>query len=277
MLYAIERAIAKYERIVANGGWPEMPGKRMIRVGDNDDRVPAMRRILRVTGDYRKQAGYFSSQIYDAGLAEGVKRFQTRHGLRATGRVDRPTIASLNVPAKKRLQQLRQNYDRIAELLRMAPADDRYVLVNAAAFQLEAVDRHQVELRHRVIVGRPGRDTPQLRAMIKAVNFFPYWKVPESVAVQDIIPRLQKEPDFLFKEGIRVVEGDFNGPEINPTQINWNIADAKRIRFKQDPGPKNALGLVRIDMQNPEGVYMHDTPLKNLFAQNSRAFSAGCV
>lgn len=277
MLYAIEKAIARYQRIVSKGGWPEMPGKRMIRIGDSDERVPALRRILRVTGDYRKNAGYFSDQTLTAELAEGVKRFQIRHGLRASGRVDRPTLASLNVSAEKRLQQLRQNYDRIAELLRMAPTDDRYVLVNAAAFQLEAVDRHQVEGRHRVIVGRQGRETPRLRAMIKAVNFFPYWKVPESVATLDIIPRLRKEPDFLDKEGIRIVEGDFNGPEINASNINWDFVDAKKIRFKQDPGPKNALGLVRIDMQNPEGVYMHDTPLKNLFAQNSRAFSAGCV
>lgn len=277
MLYAIERAIARYERIVAKGGWPEMPGKRMIRIGDIDDRVPALRRILRVTGDYRKRAGYFSSTTLDEGLAEGVKRFQVRHGLRASGRVDRPTLAALNVSAKKRLQQLRQNYDRVAALLRMSPTDDRYVLVNSAAFQLEAVDRHQVERRHRVIVGRQGRETPRLRAMIKAVNFFPHWKVPESVATLDIIPRLRTDPNFLYEEGIRIVEGDFNGPEISPVNINWNAVDTKRIRFKQDPGPKNALGLVRIDMQNPEGVYMHDTPLKKLFNQNSRAFSAGCV
>lgn len=277
MLFAMDRAIARYQRIVAKGGWPAMPGKRMIRVGDIDDRVPALRQILRIMGDYRKKSGYFSNRTLTAELAEGVKRFQKRHGLRPTGRVDRPTLASLNVPADKRLRQLRQNYDRIAALLRMAPADDRYVLVNSAAFQLEAVDRHQVELRHRVIVGRQGRETPRLRAMIKGVNFFPYWKVPESVATLDIIPRLRKEPDFLYNEGIRIVEGNFNGPEINPENINWDFVDPKKIRFKQDPGPKNALGLVRIDMQNPEGVYMHDTPLKNLFAQNSRAFSAGCV
>ncbi len=277
MLIAMERAIARYQRIVAKGGWPEMPGRRMIRVGDADDRVPALRQILRAMGDYRKSSGYFSSRTLTAELVEGVKRFQNRHGLRPTGRVDRPTLASLNVSAKKRLQQLRQNYDRIAQLLRMAPSDDRYILVNAAAFQLEAVDRHQVELRQRVIVGRQGRETPRLRAMIKGVNFFPFWKVPESVAVLDIIPRLRKEPDFLYKEGIRIVEGDFNGPEISRENINWDFVDPKKIRFKQDPGPKNALGLVRIDMQNPEGVYMHDTPLKNLFAQNSRAFSAGCV
>lgn len=279
MLYAIERAMQRYERIVAKGGWPAMPGNRMIRPGDSDERVPALRRILRVMGDYRKnQSGFFySGQSLDGDLVEAVKRFQLRHGLRPSGRVDRPTLAALNVPARTRLDQLKQNHDRIAALLRMSPTDDRYVLVNSAAFQLEAVDRHQVELRHRVIVGRSGRETPRLRALIKAVNFFPHWKVPQSIAVLDIIPRVQREPNFLYDEGIRVVKGDFNGPEIPRESIDWRQVDSNLIRFKQDPGPKNALGLVRIDMQNPEGVYMHDTPLKNLFNQYLRNFSAGCV
>lgn len=278
MLQSINRAIARYQRIVANGGWPPMPGKRMIRVGDTDERVPALRRILQTTGDYRQRSGYFLSDLtLDEGLAAAVKRFQSRHGLRTSGRVDRPTLAALNISAKTRLQQLRQNYDRISELIRMAPTDDRYILVNSAAYQLEAVDRHQVEMRHRVIVGRESRETPRLRAMIKAVNFFPHWKVPQSIAVMDIIPRLSREPDFLYTEGIRVLKGDFNGAEIDRASIDWAQVDTNIIRFKQDPGPKNALGLVRIDMQNPEGVYMHDTPLKNLFNQYSRAFSAGCV
>jgi murein L,D-transpeptidase YcbB/YkuD len=155
--------------------------------------------------------------------------------------------------------------------------DDRYVLVNAAAFQLEAVERHEVALRHRVIVGKPNRQTPTVRATIRALNFFPYWRVPESVATLDLIPRLVKEPGYLQEEGIRVLTGSYNGPEIDPTAIDWRQVDAGKLRFRQDPGARNALGLVRIDMPNEHGVYMHDTPLKTLFKQRSRAFSAGCV
>ncbi len=128
-----------------------------------------------------------------------------------------------------------------------------------------------------MIVGKPERQTPTVRATIRALNFFPYWRVPESVAHLDLIPRLVKEPGYLQQERIRVLTGSFNGPEVDSSAIDWRQADAKQLRFRQDPGPQNALGLVRIDMPNEHGVYMHDTPLKPLFNQRARAFSAGCV
>ena len=122
--------------------------------------------------------------------------------------------------------------------------EDRYVLVNVPAFQLEAVERHQVELRHRVIAGKPERETPSVRAQIRALNFFPYWRVPDSVAKLDLIPRLLKEPDYLEKEHIRVLTGSFTGPVIDSSNIDWRQADTNRIKFRQDPGPQNALGLL---------------------------------
>ena len=116
------------------------------------------------------------------------------------------------MPAQARLQQLRVNLQRLRDLMAQR-IEDRYVLVNVPAFQLEAVERHQVELRHRVIAGKPERQTPTVRAQIRALNFFPYWRVPDSVAKLDLIPRLLKEPDYLQKEQIRVLTGSFNGPD----------------------------------------------------------------
>jgi murein L,D-transpeptidase YcbB/YkuD len=276
MVDQIDKAIARYERILSKGGWPIIPGTRTMRPGDGDERVPALRRRLRVTGELAANSGTFDDYEFDQVLEAAVTHFQERNGLRPTGRVDQPTLAALNFTAEQRLDQLRLNRNRIVELLQQ-PLEERYVLVNVPAFQLEAVERYQVEQRHRVIVGRAERPTPSLRAMIKAINFFPYWKVPDSVAQLDVIPRLQKEPEYLEKEQIRVISGDFNGPELDATAIDWSQADATKIKFRQDPGPQNALGLVRIDMQNPEGVYMHDTPMKPLFQQRVRPFSAGCV
>ncbi len=276
MLIAIERAIAKYERIVSRGGWPSIPGKRMMRPGDDDERVPVLRKVLRATGDMRGDGGYLESYSFDSEVEAAVRRFQERHGLRPSGRVDQLTLAALNISAPERLAQLKLNHKRISDLM-SEPIEDRYVLVNIPAFQLEAVERYQVEQRHRVIVGRPERQTPTLKATIKGLNFFPYWKVPDSVAALDLVPRMQKDPDYIYKEQIRVIQGDFNGPEIDPRMLDWSYVDTFKYKFRQDPGPRNALGLVRIDMQNEHGVYMHDTPMKELFGQRIRPFSAGCV
>jgi murein L,D-transpeptidase YcbB/YkuD len=273
MVEAMEAAIQRYQAIAAAGGWPEIPGSRMIRPEDDDERVAVLRQRLMITGELRRGGGGYAS---GGDLEAAVRRFQEEHGLRVTGRVDKPTLQALNVPAHARLAQLRLNLQRIRELIAQR-TEDRYILVNVPAFQLEAVEDHQVQLRHRVIVGRPERQTPSVRATVRALNFFPHWRVPDSVAALDLIPRLVKEPDYLFKERIRVLNGAFNGPEIDPTNIDWRQADPGKIKFRQDPGPQNALGLVRIDMPNEHGVYMHDTPMKPLFAQRGRAFSAGCV
>jgi murein L,D-transpeptidase YcbB/YkuD len=276
MIDALDGAIQRYQTIVSSGGWPMIPGTRMIRPEDNDERVAVLYRRLAMSGDLRgKPKQSLFGHVYSEDLETAVRRFQENNGLRVTGRVDRPTLQALNIPAQARLAQLRVNQQRLRDL--MQKVDDRYILVNAASFQLEAVERQQVELRHRVIVGKPERQTPTVRATIKALNFFPYWRVPESVATLDLIPRLVKEPGYLQQEQIRVLTGSYNGPEINPTNIDWRQVEAAKIRFRQDPGPQNALGLVRIDMPNEHGVYMHDTPLKPLFNQRGRAFSAGCV
>ena len=281
MIGALEAAIERYERIVANGGWPALPGSRMIRPEDDDERMPLLRQRLMISGELSRRAagggGFgFGGYSYDEDIDAAVRRFQNNQGLRVTGRVDKPTLQALNVPAQARVAQLRLNLQRLRDLTGQR-MEDRYILVNAAAFQLEAVERHQVELRHRVIVGKPERQTPGVRATIKAINFFPYWRVPESVAHLDLIPRLVKEPEYLEKEQIRVFTGSYNGPEVNVANMDWRQANSSKLQFRQDPGPQNALGLLRLDMPNEHGVYMHDTPMKPLFNQRGRAFSAGCV
>lgn len=276
MLRSLDAAIERYQRIADRGGWRSIPKGRTIRPGDDDDRVPAIKRRLRATGDLGPSNEYFESLTLDDRVADGVRRYQRRNGLRVTGRVDRATLEAMNVPALDRVNQLRLNQRRITELMQPR-VEDRYVLVNVPAFEAEAVEKYEVRQRHRVIVGREGRETPSLRGSIRALNFFPYWRVPQSVATLDLVPKLRKEPDYLDKEGIRIVQGSFDGPEVPATQIDWHNVDMTNLRFRQDPGERNALGLLRLDMSNEHGVYMHDTPMKQLFQQRGRAFSAGCV
>jgi murein L,D-transpeptidase YcbB/YkuD len=275
MIAAMEAAITKYQQIADNGGWPIIPPGRLMREGEDDDRVPLLRRRLQMSGDLRARNDGYNSYTFDSELTDAVKRYQRRNGLRPTGRVERSTYPALNMTVDERIAQLRMNLGRVRELM-ATPVEERYVLVNVPAFQLEAVQKYEVQRRHRVIVGRTERQTPSVKATIRALNFFPYWRVPDSVAHLDLIPRLLKEPDYLQNEKIRVLDAA-GVNEVDPLTVAWNSPEAKKLKFRQDPGPQNALGLVRIDMPNEHTVYMHDTPMKPLFAQRSRAFSAGCV
>lgn len=278
MLEALDLAYGRYKAIAQKGGWPVIPTSRMIRPGDDDERIPIVRKRLRATGELHGNGGYGSSFTFDGELEAAVRRFQKRHGLIVSGRIDRTTIAAMNVPAQARMAQIKLNYDRVASLLdKGGLREDRYILVNVPAYQLEAVEGGRVAQRHRVIAGRPGRETPVVKASVRALNFFPYWRVPDSIAKLDVAPRLVKEPEYLQKEQIRVLTGNFNGAEIDATRINWAQFDPVTTKLRQDPGPQNALGLVRLDMPNEHGVYMHDTPMKPLFGRAQRAFSAGCV
>ena len=277
MLRQMDEAIARYQHIVSQGGWHEIPPGRTVLPGDEDKRVPYVRRRLIIEGDLPPAGrSHDLSYSFDERTSTGLREFQRRYGMRVTGRIDRATLGQMNVSAYQRLEQLRLNQRRIRDLLEEKVDGNRYVLVNVPAYQAEAVEDDIVRLRHRVIVGKPDRQTPSIRTTIRGLNFFPYWRVPDSVAKLDLIPRLIQEPEYLYEQKIRAFEG-FGGPEVDTTAIDWRMVNPEKVKFRQEPGPQNALGLVRIDMPNEHIVYMHDTPMKPLFDQTGRAFSAGCV
>ena len=181
----------------------------------------------------------------------------------------------LNITAEQRLAQLKLNYDRLRGL--MNGIEERYVLVNVPAFQLEAVDKFEVQLRHRVIVGRPGRETPDVAHDDQGAQLLPllararqrrHARSHSASAQGAGLSRRGRHP--------RLQRRQRTGTRSQHGRLVF-AADRQIYKFKQDPGEKNALGLLRLDMSNQYGVYMHDTPMKNLFDQRSRAFSAGCV
>jgi murein L,D-transpeptidase YcbB/YkuD len=129
--------------------------------------------------------------------------------------------------------------------------------------------------RHTAVVGKPDRPSPDINSRIIEINFNPYWTVPVSIVRRDLIPKMQAEPDYLTSNRIRIF--DQHGDELKPSAINWYSNEAVNYRFKQDPGDFNSLGAIRINFPNKDGVYMHDTPLKNLFGEDMRFHSSGCV
>ena len=267
-----ELAVGKYTNILARGGWPMVPPTDRLRLGNRHPSVVPLRQRLIAVGDLEQTAG--GSDIFNSYVEAAVRRFQARHGISVDGVVRKETFERLNIPCDVRLGQLKTNVARL-KALTANPLPHRFVMVNIPAAQVEAVEDGVVVNRHIAVVGRPSRPSPELTSKIIEVNFNPYWTVPVSIVRKDLIPLMQKDPNYLTSEHIRIF--DQHGNELVPSQINWDSEDAVNYRFKQDPGDLNALGTLRIDFPSPYGVYMHDTPEKNLFGEDMRFNSSGCV
>ena len=266
-----EQAIQTYDGIVARGGWPQVPPVDELRVGIRHPSVVDLRARLSVSGDLDPSA--VGNNVYNSYVEAAVRRFQARHGLTIDGIVRAATLLAMNVPAATRRDQLKVNIARLNTLTsNLAP---RYVVCNIPAARIEAIENNVAVSRHTAVVGKPDRPSPDINSKIVEINFNPYWTVPVSIVRRDLIPLMQEQPDYLAENHIRIF--DMRHDELQASQINWYSEDATNYVFKQDPGDFNSLGSIRINFPSPYGVYMHDTPLKNLFGDDFRFHSSGCV
>ena len=266
-----EQAVERYNAIVNRGGWPQIPSGSVLRLGDRHPNVVPLRTRLAASGDIDPNA--VGNDVYDSYVEGAVRRFQVRHGVSIDGVVRNETLAMLNVPAPARLAQLKVNVTRLRAL--GADLGPRYVLANIPAARIEAIENGVAVSRHTAVVGKPDRPSPEINSKIVQINFNPYWTVPPSIVQKDLIPRMQDQPDYLVKNHIRIF--DSRQKELQPSQINWYSEEATHYSFKQDPGSLNSLGSIRINFPSAYGVYMHDTPLKNLFGEDFRFHSSGCM
>lgn len=266
-------AIARYEEIVATGGFPLVPAVEL-EPGASDPAVAVLRKRLQRSGDLAEDSSY--PEHFGADLETAVKRFQASNGLAPTGVVDKRTIAALNVPSAVRLAQLKANLVRLTDISKIV--GKRYVAVNIPAAQVEAVENNVVASRHSGVVGKPDRPTPLLRSTITDLNFNPTWTLPPTVIKEDLIPKgrdMQKAGgNVLVKFGIDAYEG---GKKLDPESINWGSSRPLSLAYRQAPGKDNPLGFLKINFASSNSVYMHDSPKESLFGRNFRAASSGCV
>lgn len=265
-------ALAFYEELSASGGWPMLPPQIAgLKAGSRGGLVERLKVRLILTGDLEPEAA--GGDLFDKMTEDALKRFQLRHGLSQTGSVGRLTTRALNVPVDVRLNQLRASIHRLEG--NAFAFSSRYVVVNIPGAQVEAIDNGVVERRHVAIVGRPDRPSPVLATRISAVNLNPTWTVPMSIIKADIMPQMAKDPTWLAKHNMRVIGA--GNAEIDPKTINWKSGRNPNFFIRQDPGPTNSLGTIRIDMPNSQAVFMHDTPKKELFRNDVRFNSSGCA
>jgi murein L,D-transpeptidase YcbB/YkuD len=272
-LAATEQMIEYYRNIAARGGWGTVQGVQGLRVGSKSPAVMALRQRLIISGDLDPNAG--ESPIYDSYVEAGVRRFQARHGISSTGTMTAPTVTAMNVPVDMRIRQLEINVSRLRSLVGSG-LPNRYAVANIPAALVETVEGGMVHTRHAAGVGKADRQSPLLNSKIVEVNFNPFWTAPASVVKKDLIPKMQKEPNYLAENRIRIFNAA--GQEVPSSQINWFSDEATRYRFRQDPGGDlNSMGFVRINIPNQHGVYMHDTPSKGIFGDDFRFVSSGCI
>lgn len=266
------RAYEAYRQLAMRGGWRALPQSvTRLKEGVRGPGVPALKERLALLGDL--PASDSVGDLFDAPLTVALRRFQARHGLPDTGVVGAQTQRALDTPIEVRLSQLFGTLQRLRGTNFTFPV--RYVALNIPAASVEAVENGVVARRYVAVVGRQDRPSPTLEARISTVNINPSWTVPVSIIRKDLMPRMQTDPWFLQKNNMRVI--GLNGQELNPASIDWSGRTAINYTVREDPGPQNSLGQLRLDMSNPHSVFMHDTPAKQLFRSEVRFHSSGCA
>ncbi|PKH24269.1 L,D-transpeptidase [Enterobacterales bacterium CwR94] len=218
-----------------------------------------------------------SDNRYTPELVEAVKRFQQWQGLSSDGAIGPRTREWLNATPQNRAALLALNIQR----LRLLP-DDMHngIMVNIPNYSLiYYVDGSEI-LTSRVIVGRPDRKTPLMRSALNNVVLNPPWNVPTTLVRQDIIPKVKRDPSYLYKHGYTMLSGWSNDASvIDPTMIDWSMVSAANFsyRLRQAPGATNSLGRYKFNMPSSDAIYLHDTPNHGLFQKDIRALSSGCV
>ena len=272
------RALARVRALAADASWRPMRFQETLHPGDESDAVPDLARNLALLGDLPEEAARPDTR-YTGPLVDALRRFQTRHGLDPDGVIGPRTSRALAVPPAARVRQIELSLERfrwIPDLL-----DARFVIVNVPAFELLARESlsepGEPALSMRVVVGKAGRTpTPVFIAQMRTLVFRPYWNVPRSITVKEMLPKIRRDLDYLAEQHMEIVER--GGPNVLPaTPHSVARLAAGTARLRQRPGSDNALGRVKFLLPNRYSVYLHDTPFPGIFQKSRRDFSHGCI
>lgn len=268
----LQRERMRFERIVARGGWGETVRAQKLEPGEAGPAVLALRNRLIAMGYLDRTA----TATYDAALTQAVAEFQEDHGLLSDGVAGADTLEAVNVPAETRLHQILVAMER--ERWMNMPLGTRHVVVNITDFHARIVDDGKVTFETRSVVGHRDLDrrTPEFSDVMEHLVLNPTWNVPRSIATQEYLPAMQRNPyaaghlQLVDRRG-RIVPREMVG--------DFTRFNAQNFPFdlKQPPSSRNALGLVKFMFPNRYNIYLHDTPEKALFGREVRAFSHGCI
>ncbi|MDX6806680.1 L,D-transpeptidase family protein [Terrihabitans sp. PJ23] len=255
----------------ADTGPAPIPPGPVLKPGMSDERVPLLRAkfALPAAGD----------TVYDPALVDAVKAFQKGAGLRQDGLLGARSLALLNGEASSPEDEIKLVLVNM-ERWRWLPRDlgSTHVMVNVPEYMARITRENAVVHETRVIVGKPIHQTPIFSHQMQFIIVNPAWNVPSSIATKEMLPNLLRDPTYLARQGMEVLDTSGRKPVvIDSTSVDWSRVNMNRIRIRQPPGERNALGHIKFMFPNKHAVYLHDTPSRGLFANAQRAYSHGCV
>ncbi len=273
----LREKLNEYIDIAEAGGWPTIPAGRTLKQGMRDPRVSLLRKRLMMTTPTLDSPREKQDKVFDRNLEAAVRQFQKQQGQKQDGIVGPATLRALNLPVEVRVCQMAVNLDR----LRWLPTElgNRYLLINIPDFNLAVVEDSQAVMNIRAIVGKTDKRTNLLSSRVTSVELNPYWRVPKSIAVDEYLPKLKRNPQYLSGKKIKVFSGDYQTNPVSPTSVKWSRLSADYFPYflRQEPGPDNPLGRIKFVFSNSADIYIHDTPTRDLFARSKRTFSHGCI
>jgi murein L,D-transpeptidase YcbB/YkuD len=250
--YLLKDQLKKYREIAAKGGWPAIKAdKKKYQAGDTGVAISQIRQYLYITGDLA--ANDSSNTSFDSTLVTGVKSFQRRLGMNEDAVIGPAVLKEMNVPVSQRIEQIVVNMERC----RWVPAklNGEYIAINIPDYKLFVFNKDSVVWSMNVVVGQAVHKTVVFNGDLKYVVFSPYWNVPPGILKNEVLPGIRRDPNYLAKHRMEKVGNN----------------------YRQKPGANNSLGLVKFLFPNSYNIYLHDTPSKDLFGRDNRAFSHGCI
>ncbi len=276
LLRRLEDALRRYERVEADGGWKRVPQiSGLLKRGESSSVVRSIRERLFQSGDLNDSD--FSNTLFDGSVEEAVKLFQRRHSLKSDGIVGPKTLAAMNTPIGKKISLIKLNIERLRWL---TGGSEDFIVANIPEFTLTLYRGGSPSLEMKTVVGRKERPTPMISDLISYAVLNPYWRAPETIVREDILPKLKAGRfDYLEEIGITVGRGVDGNDSVDMRGIDWSRYDGADIPFifMQKPGPRNYLGFVKFMFPNDLDIYIHDTPESRIFKYEERTMSSGCI
>jgi murein L,D-transpeptidase YcbB/YkuD len=223
-----------------------------LKVGDSAEAIAEIRNRLYLLGDLDSDS---KSTLYDTNLTKGILNYKKRNGLGINTSISKSILNHLNIPIANRIKTIIVNMERCRWFSSPLSTSKTFIFINIPAYQLRYFENGKPVLQSKVVVGKAMNKTAVFSADMKYIVFSPYWNVPKNILYKEVLPAIEKNPNYLYENDMEWFEGG----------------------IRQRPGPKNALGVVKFMFPNSNSIYLHDTPSKSLFNQEKRAFSHGCI